>query len=131
MNFSILIADDESHIRRLTEFALRRGGLTRFIFAQNGSEAVQFARELRPDLIIMDFMMPGLNGLEALRLIRSHPGTAVIPVIMVSGCGEFHALRDPLSQGATAVLSKPYSPTQLLEVALGLLPPPHQPALAA
>lgn len=126
----ILIADDESHIRRLTEFSLRRGGFEHFVFAQNGLEAVNLAGEFRPDLIIMDFVMPEMDGLGALQQLKANPSTAGIPVIMVSGCGEFHALRNPLSLGADAVLSKPYSPTQLLEAAHRILNA-RQPALAA
>ena len=118
---TILIVDDEPHMRRLTEFSLRRGGYDRFLFAQNGREAVGLAATEHPDLIIMDFMMPELDGLGALHELKHSERTSPIPVIMVSGCGEFHARRDPVSLGASEVLTKPYSPTLLLEAASRVL----------
>ncbi len=114
---TILIVDDEPHMRRLTEFSLRRGGYDRFFFAQNGREALSLAASVKPDLIIMDFMMPEMNGLGALHALKHSQSTAPIPVIMVSGCGEFHAKVNPVSLGASDVLTKPYSPTLLLETA--------------
>ena len=128
----ILIVDDEPHIRRLTEYSLRRGGYDHLVFAQNGREALTLAEQTQPDLIIMDFVMPEMNGLGALAQLKARPNTSAIPVIMVSGCGEFHAFHDPEALGAAAVLSKPYSPTILLATAERLLtPPPTEPALAA
>lgn len=127
----ILIVDDEPHIRRLTEYSLRRGGYEHLVFAQNGLEALTMVDQMRPDLIIMDFMMPELNGLGALAQLKARPKTSTIPVIMVSGCGEFHSFHDAQSLGADAVLFKPYSPTILLATAERLLSPPPEPALAA
>lgn len=113
----ILIVDDEPHMRRLNEFSLRRGGFDSFFFGQNGLEALEIANQVRPDLIIIDFMMPEMDGLSALHHLKAAAGTADIPVIMVSGCGEFHAHRQTASAAASAVLTKPYSPTQLVESA--------------
>lgn len=111
----ILIVDDEPHMRRLNEFSLRGGGFDSFYFGQNGREAVEIAHEVHPDLIIIDYMMPEMDGLGALRDLKAKPDTSGIPVIMVSGCGEFHTHRKAESAAASAVLKKPYNPSQLVE----------------
>ena len=112
----ILIVDDEPHMLRLSEICLRKGGFDSLYFGVNGHDAVKFARELRPDLIIIDYMMPELDGLGALQQLKAGPDTASIPVIMVSGCGEFHSLNSGVDT-ADAVLKKPYNPDQLVETA--------------
>lgn len=126
----ILIVDDEPHMRRLNEFSLRRGGFETFYFGQNGLEALELAEEVRPHLIIIDFRMPEMDGLSAMLRLKACSSTSAIPVIMVSGCGEFHAHRNEASAVAYAVLTKPYSPTQLVETAHGALAQ-RNPALAA
>jgi DNA-binding response OmpR family regulator len=112
---SILVADDHAHIRHLVQQSLRRGGYEHFSFASNGLEALLVAQNAAPDIIILDFDMPKLDGLAALAELRSHPFTAAVPVIMMSGCAEFHAGIDARSFGADQVLAKPFAPSFLLE----------------
>lgn len=112
----ILIVDDEPHMLRLSEAFLRKGGFDSFLFGVNGIEAVKVAREMRPDLIIIDYMMPELDGLGALHQLKTAQETASIPVILVSGCGEFHP-QDCDVEAASAVLKKPYNPELLVETA--------------
>jgi CheY-like chemotaxis protein len=118
---SILIVDDHPHMRRLHEITLRRGGYESFYFGQDGEEAVVIASEVHPDLIIIDYAMPKLDGVSALEQLQKDERTEHIPSIMVSGCGEFHASLERLQLRATAILTKPYSPTHLLETADRLL----------
>ena len=113
----ILIVDDEPQMRRLNEFSLRRGGFDSFYFGQNGREAVDLATRMHPDLIIIDFTMPEMDGLCALHQLKSKQATADIPVIMVSGCSDFHEDRREDSAAANAVLRKPCHPSVLLEAA--------------
>jgi CheY-like chemotaxis protein len=113
----ILIVDDEPQMRRLNESSLRRGGFDSFYFGENGVEAVDLATRMRPDLIIIDYTMPEMDGLCALRQLKSTAATATIPVIMVSGCPDLHANRKTASAAASAVLRKPCSPALLLETA--------------
>jgi CheY-like chemotaxis protein len=82
--------------------------------ARDGREAVRFARVARPDLIVMDLQMPGVDGWAAIRQLKSDPKTANIPVIVLTG----HDLKDYLkhsavAEGAAAYLTKPLSPEQL------------------
>jgi CheY-like chemotaxis protein len=113
----ILIVDDEPQMRRLNEYSLRRGGFDSFYFGQNGREAVELASSMHPDLIIIDCAMPEMDGLCALDHLKAQPGTAEIPVIMVSGNSDLHANRTTKGTAANAVLKKPCSPTLLLETA--------------
>lgn len=123
----ILIVDDEPHMRRLNEFSLRRGGFDSFYFGQNGREAVEIARKEHPDVIIIDFMMPEMDGLGALHRLKAKPDTCGIPVIMVSGCGDFHTRCSSESAAASAVLKKPYNPSQLVETVQRALDRQDQP----
>ncbi len=127
----ILIVDDEPHMRRITEYSLRAGGFRDFLFAQDGAEAITILDDQIPDLIILDYFMPNLNGLGTLDYLKSTPKTRHIPVIMMSGCGEFHAREHPLQRGASLLLTKPYSPNQLLEESRRLIVESLATALAA
>ena len=81
----ILIVDDEPPVRRFIESTLRAVGYQQIIFGTSGSAVPSLACNERPDLIIMDVMMPGGNGLKALRILRHAKETAAIPVIITSG----------------------------------------------
>jgi CheY-like chemotaxis protein len=113
----ILIVDDEPQMRRLNECCLRRGGFESFYFGKNGREALELANSVRPDLIIIDYTMPEMDGLCALHHLKSKAKTATIPVIMVSGCTDFHEDRRTTAVPASAVLRKPCCPDELLEAA--------------
>lgn len=111
---TVLIADDEPHIRRLIEFTLRKAGFSKFLFAQNGAEALAIVGRRQVDLITLDQRMPELNGLDVLLRLKAVPSSAHIPVIMISACGSFHLDHNVKALGAYAVLTKPYSPMQLI-----------------
>ena len=113
---SILVADDHAHVRRLVQQSLKRGGYERFSFATTGNETLLLARTVAPDIIILDFDMPELDGLAALYELRADPLTRRIPVIMMSGYAEFHTCLDARSMGANQVLPKPFAPSVLLEL---------------
>jgi CheY-like chemotaxis protein len=85
----------------------------------------------KPDLIILDYFMPNMNGLETLDYIQGREDMKKIPVIMMSGCGEFHAREHPLERGAALLLTKPYRPTELLEQSRRLIIESVAAALAA
>jgi two-component system phosphate regulon response regulator PhoB len=110
---TILIADDEVYMLRLLEATLRKGGY-RVIQVRNGEDALKSADVEKPDLIIMDVMMPGLDGLSAVHQLKQSDSTAKIPVIVLSSKG--HALTKVEAEraGASLFLTKPFSPNQLL-----------------
>lgn len=92
--------------------------------ATNGQQAIDIAREQKPDLILMDIMMPDVDGYTACLAIKSDPATRDIPVVMLTGVG--HELNKKLSQrfGADDYITKPFRLQELLEVVNRLLPAP-------
>lgn len=113
MPAKILIVDDEPHIRRVTELSLKRGGYE-ILIGRNGREGVELARLEQPALIIMDVLMPEMDGFAALRELKQDPSTAAIPVIMLTARGHVLTREDAANYGATLFLTKPFSPAQLL-----------------
>jgi CheY-like chemotaxis protein len=119
----ILIVDDEPHMLRVTELSLKKGGYE-LLSARNGRQAVDLARQHLPDLIVMDLLMPEMDGLTAVRHLKQDPATAGIPVIMLTARGHVMTRQDAEGAGVAAFLTKPFSPTQLLSEARRLMAPP-------
>ena len=117
----LLIVDDEPAIARFIEEGLRFAGFNNLITAANGSQVPTRALAERPDLIIMDVMMPGGNGLKALRTLRSHPVTARIPVIIMSGFG-VPTVGETEQCRPDRVLAKPFTIESLLKAVGCVLP---------
>jgi CheY-like chemotaxis protein len=111
---NILVVDDEPFMLRLIQLILERGGYT-MIPAASGDEAIERVRRERPDLVIMDAMMPRMDGLTALRLLKEQSATRGIPVIMLTANPHKFPREQAESFGATVFLTKPFSPTQLLD----------------
>jgi CheY-like chemotaxis protein len=109
----ILIVDDEPHMLRVTELSLRKGGFE-LVIGRNGRQALELAARERPDVIVMDVVMPELDGLAALAQLKAHPETAGIPVIMLTARGQTVARQQAETSGAALYLTKPFSPSQLL-----------------
>jgi CheY-like chemotaxis protein len=118
----ILVVDDEPAVCRFIELGLRNAGFNNLIFSANGSNVPHLALAERPDLIIMDVMMPGGNGLKALRILRSTTATASIPVIITSGFN-VPTVGDCEQSRPDRVLNKPFNVEQLLRAVGGLLQP--------
>jgi DNA-binding response OmpR family regulator len=113
MTKRILIADDEPHMLRVTELSLKKGGFE-ILLARNGREAVTRTLSEKPDLIVLDVMMPELDGFGALQELKATPAVANIPVIMLTARGQAVAREEAVRSGAALYLTKPFSPSQLL-----------------
>jgi CheY-like chemotaxis protein len=126
----VLIVDDEPHMLRVTELSIKKGNYA-IVIARNGREAVELAAREKPDLIVMDVIMPEMDGLTALKHLKASPDTAGIPVIMLTVRGHALTRQQAEEAGAAIFLTKPFSPTQLLAEARKLLgetaPSPIQP----
>jgi len=109
----ILVADDESHILHVVSLKLRNAGFT-VITAQDGQEALELAQNEKPDLIITDYHMPQLSGLELCQRLKADPATNGIPAIMLTARGYHLDPVDTEQSGILRMLSKPFSPRQLL-----------------
>ena len=109
----ILVADDEIHIVHVVTIKLRNNGYE-VISAENGSQAFELACEHKPDIIVTDFQMPVMTGLELIEKLRGNEQTSDIPVIMLTARSFAidQQLQDRLN--ISACLSKPFSPKELL-----------------
>ena len=113
MKERILIVDDEPHIRRILTFLLEQKGFTT-LTAADGRQALEMARSETPDLILLDLMMPHMDGFEVCEHLRGEFVTAQIPVIMVTAKGEVNDKVRGLQGGANDYLTKPYDNKELL-----------------
>src|SRR5207237_6608988 len=112
-NKTILVADDESHILHVVSLKLRNAGF-RVVTAQDGQEALELAQQEKPDLLITDYHMPQLSGLELCQRLKQDPATSGIPAIMLTARGYHLEPSDTEQSGILRMLSKPFSPRQLL-----------------
>ena len=109
---SILIVDDEPMARTLLRLMLVRSGYE-VIEAVDGYDALEKLRTILPDLVVLDVMMPGLNGFDVCTNIRDSDATSRIPVIMLSAKTDTQSIEQGMSAGATKYLTKPVSPDEL------------------
>jgi twitching motility two-component system response regulator PilH len=116
----ILIVDDSPTEVHVMQKALEKGGFTTAT-AGDGKEGVRMAREIHPDLIFMDIVMPGMNGYQATRAIANDPGTKSIPIVMVTTKGLETDRVWGLRQGAIDYMVKPVTPDKLVEKAQATL----------
>jgi len=110
---TILVADDESHILNVVSLKLRNAGF-RVITAGDGQEALDIAIQEKPDLLITDYHMPRLSGLQLCRRMRQNQATILIPAIMLTARGYHLEAKDTAESGIRILLSKPFSPRHLL-----------------
>lgn len=113
MEETVLIVDDEPHIRRILQFLLEQQGF-RVLSAANGQQGVEAARQEMPDLILLDLMMPGMDGFEVCNVLRGDYKTNQIPIIIVTAKGEIGDRVKGLEGGANDYLIKPYDNKELL-----------------
>jgi len=109
----VLAVDDEESILELLQYNLTREGY-RVTCVQTGEEAVEAARAQGPDLILLDLMLPGLDGLEVCRILRGDSATSLIPVVMLTAKGEESDIVKGLELGADDYVTKPFSPKVLM-----------------
>ena len=109
----VLIIDDEDDIRRIACLSLSRVGKMEVVDASGGPEGVRKAASERPDAILLDVMMPGLDGPATLAALRSNPATAEIPVVFLTAKAMASEIERLLGLGARGVLTKPFDPMSL------------------
>ena len=109
-----LVVDDEFHIVQVVAIKLRNNGFE-VITADNGADAYDLACEHKPDIVVTDYQMPRLTGLELIEKLRANPQTASIPVIMLTARGFAIEDQQKESLGISACLSKPFSPREVFQ----------------
>lgn len=112
MSKKILIIEDERDIRELVTHYLTKEGY-RVESVSDGAKGLSLARTLNPDLIILDLMLPELDGLEVCKKLRADPKTVAVPIIMLTAKGEETDKIVGLELGADDYLTKPFSPKEL------------------
>lgn len=109
----ILVVDDEEHIVELIKFNLEKEGCN-VTTANNGTDALKIAKEKQPDLILLDLMLPGIDGLEVCRRVRKDGEISEIPIIMITAKGEEIDKILGLELGADDYITKPFSVRELV-----------------
>src|SRR5712692_4058362 len=108
----ILIAEDSATIRRLVAARLAADGYD-VVEAADGEEALNLARSNQPDLLILDKVMPKLDGFEVVRALREDPATKAVPIVMLTGSTDEDDVLGGLGLGVDEYMPKPFSPREL------------------
>lgn len=109
----ILLAEDDPDIQELVTMSLEHVGGFEVIACDDGHDAIRQARRCRPDLILLDWMMPGMNGGEALSALRGDAATAAIPVVFMTAKARPEEVAQMRGLGALDVITKPFDPMTL------------------
>jgi signal transduction histidine kinase len=110
---TILLADDEENLRTLVRTTLDQPGY-RILESADGAAALALARREQPDVVVLDWMMPNMTGIEVVSALRRDAATAAIPVILLTAKGQHADHAEAAASGVTAYLVKPFSPLELL-----------------
>ncbi len=122
----ILVVEDEAAIRRVIVLALKTAGYRNVLEADSGPAGYDLAERERPQLVLLDLMIPGMDGIEVCRRIRTNPSTRDIPVIMLTARSEEHDVVLGLDAGANDYVTKPFSKAILLARIRAVLRHPDQ-----
>jgi len=117
---TILIADDHDHLRLLVAKTLG-GSDYRVVEARDGDEAFDLVHQESPDILVLDWMMPGRSGIEVVEALRADPETRDLPVVMLTAKAQSADRNRASTLGIQAYLVKPFSPIELMELVEKLL----------
>ncbi|MBE7384178.1 MAG: response regulator [Leptolyngbya sp. SIO1E4] len=117
---TVLIVDDSSALREMVSGLLVKAGMT-ILEAKDGAEAQKTMAASPPDLVVLDIVMPNMNGYELCRWIKSNPNTQDVPVVICSSKGEEFDRYWGMKQGADAYIAKPFRPDEMVETVKQLL----------
>ena len=120
MSKRILVVDDEMYIVNILDFTLGSEGF-RVISAANGEEALRQAMEIEPDLIVLDVMMPKIDGFEVCRALKAKEETKHVPIILLTAKDRDSDREKGTEAGADLYMTKPFSPARLVEEIRALL----------
>ncbi|HVY62602.1 MAG TPA: response regulator [Planctomycetota bacterium] len=109
----VLLCDDDPGIRKVAQMSLKMVGKLDVVLATSGEEAVALAAREAPDLVLLDVMMPELDGPATLERLRAQPATAALPVIFMTAKVQKKEVEHLLSLGAKGVIEKPFDPMKL------------------
>jgi DNA-binding response OmpR family regulator len=108
----VLVVEDEPHIRRVLEYNLKLDGFGVYL-AEDGAAGLTLAREKHPDVILLDWLMPNMSGLNVLAELKNDISTEHIPVFMLTAKGMLSDVTQAIDMGADDYITKPFNPMQL------------------
>lgn len=117
---TVLVVDDEPFICRSLSFVLRKDNYN-VLEARNGEEALAAIRQHKPDLVFLDVMMPKINGFEVTRMVKQDPELMHVKIILLTAKGQDSDRETGRQAGADEYMTKPFSPTKILERARQML----------
>lgn len=126
----VLVIDDEADVRLLCRVNLRHAGYE-VLEADGGEHGIAMAREHTPDAVIVDLMMPRVDGFEVLRHLRATPEAAEVPILVLTADGRIDGHRTCYELGADAVVTKPFMPESLTETLARLVAATFEDRMAA
>jgi CheY-like chemotaxis protein len=109
----ITFVDDEAHIREIVQLTLEEIGGFQFQACESGMQALEMIPKFKPQLILLDVMMPQMNGIQTLHAIRQMPDFAAVPVVFVTAKAQPHELEQYRVLGAAEVIAKPFDPIEM------------------
>ncbi len=112
---TVLVIEDETHIGIVVEYNLKRDGFEVYL-AEDGTSGLELARKIIPDVILLDWMLPGMDGLKVLTELKNDKTTELIPVFMLTAKGMASDINRALDLGADDYITKPFNPRQLGEL---------------
>ena len=116
----ILFIEDDTDIQKIAKLALEALGGFSVLACNSGREALAAVAGFAPDLILLDVMMPGMDGPATLKALRQLPGVDVIPAVFMTARVQAHEIADYKALGAADVIAKPFDPMQLAETVRGI-----------
>jgi two-component system phosphate regulon response regulator PhoB len=127
---TVVVIEDEAHIRLALDYNLRMDGFTVHL-AKNGREGLELVARIHPDLVVCDWMMPEMNGLEVVSQLKADPQLKAIPVVVLTAKSMDGEREQVMAAGADECITKPFDPIQLgqmlREVRTWMAPPAGQP----
>ena len=117
----VLIAEDDPDIQKVIRMSLKMKGVKDVFIAENGEECLAQVSEAKPDVILLDVMMPKLDGYQTCRKLKSNPETSGIPVIFLTARAQHFEAREGFEAGALGYLIKPFDPMTLHDQILTLM----------
>jgi len=117
----VLVVEDDHDIQKVIRMSLKFGGVHDVVVADNGEECLAMALQEKPDVILLDVMMPRLDGFETCRLLKENPETQAIPVIFLTAKAQHFEVKRGLEAGGLGYLIKPFDPMTLHDEIVALL----------
>jgi CheY-like chemotaxis protein len=117
----LLLAEDDPDIQKVVRMSLRVRGVTDVLLADNGEDCLRLAKDKRPDVVLLDVMMPRMDGYETCRRLKLDPETRDIPVIFLTAKAQHFEMKRGLDAGALGYLIKPFDPMTLHDQIVAVL----------